>query len=68
MKPRHDDVPLEVGAYTVDEIVAANRRHDRVYGWSPLFPMTYSNRRRMPESVWGEPWVSRCVGESGGVM
>jgi hypothetical protein len=54
---RRDDVPLNVGAFSVEEILAANRRHDLQYGWNSKFTSIYTNAFRLPETVAGRlPW------------
>ncbi len=56
MKPKfyHDhDIPLETGIFSMAEIEAANRRHDRQYGFSFRDTHHYSNLMRHPESIVG---------------
>ena len=42
------------GVFSAEEILAANRRHDRQYGWSFLWPAVFTNNARLPETVVGE--------------
>ena len=49
-----NDVPLEVGIFTSQDILEANRRHDRQYGWSLQQPNSYTNLARFPETVTGD--------------
>lgn len=41
------------GAFSEQEILAANRRHDRYYGWSFEWPGIYANALRLPETTVG---------------
>ena len=41
------------GAFSQEEIAAANRRHDQKYGWSIQWAGIYTNMGRHPESVVG---------------
>lgn len=43
------------GVFTPEEILEANRRHDRYYGWSFEFPSLYTNLARLPETTLGRP-------------
>lgn len=43
------------GAFTAEEIKAANHRHDVHYGWSINLPTLYTNNARLPETVVAEP-------------
>jgi hypothetical protein len=54
---QRQETPLMVGAFTVQEILDANRRHDLQYGWNSRFPTIYTNAFRLPETVAGRlPW------------
>ena len=56
-KPKEDDVPLNTGTFSQEEILAANRRHDHHYGWSSRFSRVYTNLARLPETTVGRlPW------------
>lgn len=54
--PRHyvDTFTRDSGIFTPMEIDEANRRHDRTYGWSFLWPGIYTNALRLPETVVGK--------------
>ncbi len=41
------------GAFSQEEILAANRRHDQRYGWSIQWAGIYTNMGRLPETVVG---------------
>ncbi len=43
----------ETGAFSPEEIAAANRRHDLKYGWSIQWAGVYTNAGRLPETVVG---------------
>ena len=47
----HDEEPYRTDAYSLADIVAANERHDRAYGWSYLCATCYTNLLRFPEST-----------------
>ena len=48
---RRDDSPLVCDVFSVKEILEANARHDRYYGWSKRWPTIFTNRRRLPETT-----------------
>lgn len=51
---RDEEIPGH-GAFSGEEILAANRRHDAHYGWSINLPTLYTNNARLPETVIVEP-------------
>lgn len=54
---KEDDVPLNTGTFTKEDILEANRRHDHHYGWSLRFSRVYTNLARLPETTVGRlPW------------
>ena len=62
MKTRHQaDAPLVCEVFSEKEILAANHLHDIRYGWSYLLPNCYTNPRRLPETVIGEPWPDKTL-------
>jgi hypothetical protein len=52
-RPAFRDIepPLVCDVFTVEEIHAANMRHDLKYGWSKRWPTIYTNRLRLPETA-----------------
>lgn len=50
------------GAFTMEQIAAANSRHDSRYGWTPMFSQLYTNILRHPETLIGrieDYWARR---------
>jgi len=51
MSKYHDEVPYVVDVYPLCDILSANVRHDRHYGWSNRWPRDFTNQRRFPETT-----------------
>jgi hypothetical protein len=49
-KRKSEDVPLNTGVFSQEDIAEANRRQ---YGWSNKFSSVYTNIGRFPETVIG---------------
>ena len=57
----HAPVELRKSAFSEEEILAANNRHDREYGWSVKMPHVYTNLARCAPASTARPGKESTV-------